>query len=362
MLVGCENESNSKRIFKNIFKNKKERVLGNKDIKEKTVRLDNYFTSLHKKKALNGVVLVAKGKQVIFEKAYGFADSRKKKPLSVKAGFQIASVSKQFTAAAILLLKQQGKLSLEDSVQKFYPEFPYKGITIRRLLTHNSGLPNYTYFCDKMCDRKKIIDNQTVLRLMSSQKPPMYFTPGKKYDYSNTGYIVLAAIVEKVSNMKFEDFMLKNIFVPAHMDKTIVYNHGAPVVVQEFVDGYSGNRKAGKTYLDGVVGDKGVYSNVQDMYKWNRILYTDSLITQKLIQKAYEPAYKVKNKKDNYGFGWRIKDYKKGKVVWHSGWWGGYKSMFLRNLEDETVIIVLANSLSGHLKAEEILDVYYDIN
>jgi CubicO group peptidase (beta-lactamase class C family) len=357
--MACGKEPEKKTIFTKILSKKKEHRLSEKEVTEKVKRLDAYFENLQSKKGFNGVVLAANGTQIIFEKAFGYEDYRTKKPLSVQAVFQLASVSKQFTAAAIMLLKQRGALSFEDSIQKFFIGFPYQGITIRHLLTHHSGLSNYTYFCDKVSDRKKIIDNQTVLHLMTEQKPAPYFLPGVRYDYSNTGYILLAAVVEKVSNMKFEDFMRKNIFLPCKMRDTYVYNHGTPVTIPDLVEGYNyGRRKVARTYLDGVVGDKGVYSNVRDLYKWNRILYTDSLFKPEIIEEAYQPAFPEKKNRDNYGFGWRIKN-KKDKIVWHGGWWEGYKSMFLRNLKDETVIIVLTNSLAGHLKSEELLDVYY---
>jgi CubicO group peptidase (beta-lactamase class C family) len=357
--LACEKQPEKKTTIIGRIENKEHR-LSEKEVREKVARLDACFKNLQSKKGLNGVVLVAHGTQVIFEKAFGVEDYRSKKPLSVQAVFQLASVSKQFTAAAIMLLKQQGKLSYEDPIQKFFPDFPYKGITIRQLLTHHAGLSNYAYFCDKVWDRKKTIDNQTVIRLMSEHRPAPYLLPGKKYDYSNTGYMLLAAVVEKVSAMPFDDFMRNHIFLPSHMRATFVYNPATPAVMSDAVDGYNGRRKVGKTYLDGVTGDKGVYSTVRDMYAWNRMLFTDSLLKPEILQEAYHPAFPQKKNKDNYGFGWRIKDYKGNKVVWHSGWWEGYKSMFIRNLNDETVIVVLTNSLAGHLKCEELLDVYYE--
>lgn len=358
---GCEKETERKNIFTKILQKKKDKQLSQKEVKKKVEKFDTYFKNLQSKKAFNGVVLVAKGEQIILEKAYGYEEYKKKKPLSVDAVFQIASVSKQFTAAAILLLKQNGLLSLEDPIQNFIPDFPYKGITIKHLLTHHSGLFNYTYFCDKVWNRNKIIDNQTVIRLINDQKPAPYLPPGRQYDYSNTGYILLAAIVEDVSKLSFEDFMSQHIFQPCKMTNTYVYNHGNPIINPHAVEGYNyGRRKVGKTYLDGVVGDKGVYSTVKDLYRWNRVLFGDSLLKQEVLKEAFEPAFPVKKKKDNYGFGWRIKNYNRDKVVWHSGWWEGYKSIFIRNLKDETVIIVLTNSLSGHLKSAELLDLYYD--
>lgn len=361
LFLACGKESKTHAFLQKIAGNKSEQGLSKKEVEKKAAQLNVYFENLKKKKGFNGVVLVAIGTQIIFEKAFGYRDYKTKDTLSVKAVFQLASVSKQFTAAAIMLLKQEGKLSFEDSIQKFFPDFPYKGITLRHLLTHHAGLSNYAYFCDKVWDRRKAIRNEEVLMLMGAQKPAPYFPPGRTFDYSNTGYIVLAAVVEKVSGMRFEEFMSERIFLPCHMNNTYVYNHCTPVTIPEAVEGYNyGRRKVGKTYLDGVVGDKGIYSNVRDLYQWNRILYSDSLFQPGVLEEAYHPAFPDKKNKGNYGFGWRIKEYHGNKVVWHSGWWEGYKSIFIRNLKDETVIIVLSNALAGHLRSEEILDVYYE--
>jgi CubicO group peptidase (beta-lactamase class C family) len=196
---------------------------------------------------------------------------------------------------------------------------------------------------------------------MTDHQPAPYFQPGVRYDYSNTGYMILASIVEKVSKMKFEEFMRRYLFVPSGMNDTHVYNHGNPIIIKNAVEGYNyGRRMIGKTYLDGVFGDKGVYSNVDDLYKWSNVLFTDTLFTKQTLDKAFSPAFKERKNKDNYGFGWRIKDYSGDKVVWHGGWWEGYKSMFIRNLKDEVVIIVLTNSLVGHMKSDDLLDVYYN--
>jgi CubicO group peptidase (beta-lactamase class C family) len=196
---------------------------------------------------------------------------------------------------------------------------------------------------------------------MNELKPPPYFNPGVRYDYSNTGYMILASIVEKVSKMRFEQFMRKYIFLPSKMTNTYVYNQGVPIKIQNMVEGYNyGRRPVGRTYLDGVFGDKGVYSNVDDLYKWSQVLFTDTLFTKNTLEEAFKPAFKDRKNKDNYGFGWRIKDYGGDKVVWHGGWWEGYKTMFIRNLKDEVTIIVLTNSLGGHLKSTDLLDVYYN--
>lgn len=354
----CKEKSERKPLVK-IFK--KKQGLSERKIRKKAANLKDYFCNLKDKRGFNGTVLVANGDQIILHQSLGVKDFRTKEPLHPNSVFQLASVSKQFTAAAIMLLKQKGLLNYEDSVQKFFPDFPYKGITVRQLLTHQSGLTNYTYFCDKVWDRRKVIDNENVRCLMTQHKPQPYYPPGIRYDYSNTGYILLAGIVQKVGKMRFEDFMREHIFRPSGMTNTYVYNHGNPVEIKDAVEGYNNRRrKAGKSYLDGVLGDKGVYSTVEDLYKWDRTLYAGTVLTEATMKEAFKPAFKDRKGKDNYGFGWRLKDYDGDEVVWHGGWWEGFKTMFIRNLKDETVIIVLTNSLIGHLKSNELLDVYYD--
>ncbi|MDX5437422.1 MAG: beta-lactamase family protein, partial [Pontibacter sp.] len=160
-------------------------------------QLDSIFTYLHKRRGFNGTVLVTKYDQVIYKGAFGYTDFQRKDSLHTTTAFQLASVSKQFTAMAVMMLKEQGKLRYEDSVQQYIPGFPYQGITIRQLLTHRSGLSNYTYFSDELWpDRRVPITNEDVLQLMEEHQPAVYYLPDTHFDYSNTGYALLASIVE----------------------------------------------------------------------------------------------------------------------------------------------------------------------
>ena len=163
-------------------------------------QVDSLFRHLHKKKGFNGTVLVTKYDQIIYRGAFGYADFKTKDTLSTQTVFQLASVSKQFTAVAVMMLKEQGKLNYDDSLQVYIPDFPYKGITIKQLLTHRSGLPNYTYFSDKLWpDRKVDLNNDDVLSMMAVHKPNIYYQPDRTFSYSNTGYALLASVVEKAT-------------------------------------------------------------------------------------------------------------------------------------------------------------------
>ncbi|HVA99610.1 MAG TPA: serine hydrolase domain-containing protein [Bacteroidia bacterium] len=318
------------------------------DAKDKAHQIDSFFTKLAEKNRFNGDVLVAQEGQIIYENSFGIANRKTKDSLTLKSDFQLGSVSKQFTAVAIMMLKERGKLDYSDTIQKFFPDFPYKGITIKMLLTHRSGLPNYMYFCDAYCkSRTEYISNMDVIHIMEQYKPEKYFKPNHRYQYSNTGYCMLAAIVEQVSGMPFADFMKKNVFEPLHMNNTMVFNLPNDTLIPNETTGYDRNgRKSGFDYLDGVVGDKGIYSDLGDLFKWDQALYTNKLLKQSTLEEAFQPYSKEFRGDKNYGFGWRILKTDEGKVVFHSGWWHGYNCVFIRRLSDKSTIIVLSNHVN----------------
>ncbi|WP_439883467.1 serine hydrolase domain-containing protein [Pontibacter sp. MBLB2868] len=316
-------------------------------------QLDSIFTYFNKRKGFNGTVLVTKYDRVIYKGAFGYADFQHKDTLNTQTAFQLASVSKQFTAMAIMILKEQGKLSYDDSVQQYIPDFPYQGITIRALLTHRSGLANYTYFSDELWpDRSVPITNGDVLQLMAVHHPREYFPPNTRFDYSNTGYMLLASIVEKASGVPFATFMQKQIFEPLHMNNTFTYNDSLNTQQENVAIGHvGGRRKKLPDYLDTVLGDKGVYSTVEDLYKWDQALYTEKLVKQETLQEAFTGSRLRKHKDEDYGFGWRIRPLDNGDtVVYHAGWWHGYNSYLLRNPKDHSALIVLTNVSNGSLR------------
>lgn len=316
-------------------------------------RLDSVCRYLHRKRGFNGTVLVTKYDQVLYRGAFGYADFSQKDTLSTQTAFQLASVSKQFTAMAIMILKERGKLRYEDSVQQFIPNFPYKGITIRQLLTHRSGLSNYTYFSDKLWpDRKVFMNNEDVLGLMAVHQPQPYYPPNTHYDYSNTGYALLAAIVAKASGMPFARFMQQHIFGPLKMKSTFTFSKDAVVIKGNIAVGHTGGRrKRVPDYLDTVLGDKGVYSTVEDLYKWDQALYTQQLVKRQTLEEAFTGTRQTKKKGEDYGFGWRIRQLEQGDtVLYHAGLWHGYTSYLLRNPKDHSALIVLSNVSNGSLR------------
>ena len=175
-------------------------------------KLDSTFQRFNKRHDFHGSVLVAQGGKVIFKQHYGYANFKEKTKINDNSVFQLASVSKQFTAAAVLILKDRGQLDLDDKVTAFYPEFPYTEVTVRHLLNHTSGLPKYFWLAEHKWDKEYAPSNTEMMDLLTKEKLNPFFRPGANFDYSNTGYFVLSAIVEKVSGQSFADFMDREIF------------------------------------------------------------------------------------------------------------------------------------------------------
>ncbi|MFD2999583.1 serine hydrolase domain-containing protein [Pontibacter toksunensis] len=315
-------------------------------------QVDSIFTYLHKRRGFNGTVLYTKYDQVIYKGAYGYADFYRKDSLTTQTAFQLASVSKQFTAMAIMMLKEQGELDYDDTVQQYIPSFPYKGVTIRHLLTHRSGLPNYTYFSDELWpDRKKSITNDDVLNLMAEHKPRVFYKPDTHFNYSNTGYFLLASIVEKVSEMSFAAFMHQHIFEPLQMTNTFMF-HDLESQTGKVATGHTRARqKRTSDYQDTVLGDKGMFSTVEDLYKWDQALYTQKLVRRETLEEAFRGSRPEEKKDEDYGFGWRIKAVDSGDtVVYHAGLWHGYTTYLLRNPKDHSALIILSNLPNGSLQ------------
>ncbi|MBT3244702.1 MAG: beta-lactamase family protein [Bacteroidetes bacterium] len=315
--------------------------------KSAIARLDRYFTRRNKYNGFNGTVLYAVDGEVQLAEAYGYGDLRKRDSLSIESSFQLASVSKPITALATLILVDQGLINLNDTIQNFFPDFPYKGITVQLLLNHRSGLPNYMYFADSVWPDQNIpISNRDVLNLLTEHHPERYYPPDRRYNYSNTNYALLALIIEEVSDIAYELFVKTKIFIPLDMQNSLVYNKKVTPLNYNQVKGYhSGRRIADNTYLNGVIGDKGIYSSAIDLYKLDVALQNGSLVSLELLDKAFQPQHKDLYQWDNYGLGWRINAADpNNKIVYHSGWWKGFRSYYIRELGTRKTLIVLSNT------------------
>ncbi len=297
----------------------------------------------------NGNVLVVQKGRILYQNSFGFAHLKEKDSLSSQSRFQLASLSKPFTAVAILKLVQEGKVSLDDSVQRFFPDFPYHGVKIDMLLSHRSGLPNYIYsFPDSVRHGKKYPTNMTVMDWYARvvPTPTAYNRPGRSFNYCNTNYCVLAAIVEKVTGESFGNYLHTNIFAPLGMLNSFLVTDTTAGAVKYRTIGHQYGRKVDKDYYDEVVGDKGLFSTTKDIYRFYNGLTKGLLLDKKLLAEAFKPRSFEREGIRNYGYGFRMhinKDHST-RFLYHGGWWKGYNTMFWVCPEDEAVIIVLGNS------------------
>lgn len=312
-------------------------------------RLDTLFAKLYAANLINGNVLVAKKGEVIYQKCFGFADKETGLSLCDSSMFQLASVSKVFTATAALILYERGKLSLDEKVSDILKGFPYPAVTVKQLLCHRSGLPNYVYFCSEyLKGDTATLYNKSILDVMITYKPKAYFNAGGHFNYSNTNYAMLALIIEQKSGMDYSRFLQQEIFTPLGMKHSAV-NAPHP---GKHTRGYTASFKPVlPDRFDGVVGDKGVYSTPYDLFLFSEALYQHKLLTEATQQLAYTP-YSPEKKLSNYGFGWRMKNFKTAdKEVFHNGWWHGYRTSFHRRLRDSVTVIVLSNRLNRSVYA-----------
>lgn len=304
----------------------------------KNLKIDKLMAYSHQNGLFNGSVLVAENGKVIYSKAFGVADKKRKQNLTTDSKFYLASVSKQFTSMAIMLLKEKGKLSFDDKLSDFFNDFPEysKRITIEHLLTHTSGIPDYF----RLGIYKSDLKNQDVLEELMQQED-LDFEPGEKYAYSNGGYVLLALIVEKVSEQPFHQYLKEHIFKPLGMNDTLVYDESKPEVVNRAV-GYNDSGTL-NDYNILTVGDGGMYSTVRDLFKWDRALYTEQLISTATLKKAFT-SFKLNNGElSHYGYGWSLYTDKSGENVAHGGSLAGFRTIIERQLEQQNAIIMLTN-------------------
>jgi CubicO group peptidase (beta-lactamase class C family) len=313
-------------------------------------QLNAFFDTSLLNKGFNGGILIAIEGEVIYEKYTGKTDLRKNDSLTNSTAFHIASTSKTFTAIAILRMVEQGTISLNDSLEKFFPRFPYPGITIKMLLNHRSGLPNYLYFMSNnkwgILPNKKwnrqYATNQDVLKMMYDKKPDPTGRADGRFNYSNTNYILLALIIEKISGKPFPLYMQENIFAPLQMQNTFVFT------LKDTLTATPSFTNKGLfweyDFLDATYGDKNLYTTPQDLLKWDQALYSDQVISKSMQDSAFAPYSFEKPSVHNYGLGWRLQFLPNGKkVVYHFGKWHGSNAAFARLMDEKVTIIILGN-------------------
>lgn len=370
-VAGCTQHSKVSSDASDPFKNCGDAALSAAD----SLRIGEEINAAHKsaeiekifdKKRLagfNGNVLIAQKGVILYEKSFGYARIKQKDSLSAASSFQLASLSKPFTALAILKLMEAGKLSLEDSVQKFFPEFPYLGIRIKTLLSHRSGLPNYAYvLTDSVRHRNPYPGNMDIIRWLSVVKPKPYHSPDRHFNYSNTNYCLLASIVEKVSGQSFGLFLRDHIFLPLQMENSYVLNTVSERQQTLRTHGHQYGRELPKDNYDDVLGDKGMYSTTVDLYKFYRGLMDGCIISRETMKAAFTPRSFERDGKKNYGYGFRmhLNEDKNPYYIYHGGWWKGYNTMMWLCPEEDFVIIVLGNAYNRSVyQIKEIIDILH---
>ena len=347
-IFACQNVSSSKSEKKvDSLALKKEEARIRKEINaDKKAVLIEQVIQRKLAEGFNGNVLIAQKGVIIYQNAFGFANDSVKNNLQSK--FQLASLSKTFTAVAVMKLAEQGKLGLDYTVKDYYPNFPYDGITIRSLLCHRSGLPFYQYTFDKMVRESKIYPtNQQIMEWFATVQPtPKIFNQADHYfGYNNTNFAILAALVEKVTGKDFEKYMHESIFGPAGMkDSYIVTTKNDSININRTV-GYQFGRKLQKDFYDDISGDKGVYSTLNDLLKWHTALKNNTLISKESFREMIMPRSFEFPGLRNYGYGFRLWVNAKQQTdyVYHTGWWKGYNTIMFFDPREDFVIILLSN-------------------
>ena len=337
--------------------------------KDLVKQLDSAFSGIASANTPGFAVLVKNDNRVVFEKGYGVRDLRTKTAIDAQTNFRLASFTKQFTAMAIMLLVHDGKLRYDQTLTEIFPEFPAYGktISVRNLLNHTGGLPDYEDLMDAMEKTKghiwspeKQIEDAEVLQLLEKESQGK-FEPGTKWEYSNSGYVVLGLIVAKVSGKPFGDFLRERIFAPLKMDRTLVFEKGKNEVVNRAF-GHSkkenGFVETDQSSTSATQGDGGIYSNLDDLSKWDDALRNHTLLSENEFAPAITPAKlppgadsklaedvpeSLRGHASAYGFGWFLNLQESHPLMWHYGDTMGFKSAILRYTRDNVTVIVLCN-------------------
>jgi CubicO group peptidase (beta-lactamase class C family) len=300
--------------------------------------------------SFNGGVLVAKGNEIIYEKYQGYEDLRTKATAIDEATpMHVASVSKNFAAAAILKLSEENKLQISQPLTDFFPNFPYTDVTVEMLLSHRSGLPDYMHFLEKYwIDKNSYANNNDVLTAMINYQPKIEFKAGTRFEYSNTNFVLLALVIEKVTGLPYPEYMKKTFFEPLQMQDTYVASVAdMPSVTPSFA---ANGRYWQTNFMDATYGDKNIYTTPRDLLKWSLAVSQGKVIRQSLVDSAFTPYSNEKKTVHNYGFGWRLLMLPNDKkVIYHNGKWHGTNASLAMLPEDNVTIIVIGNRYNSNI-------------
>lgn len=332
--------------------------LSQKEFRYYYTRAKEHFDNNLLSRNFNGGLIIAKNGAVVFEKYSGLADLRKTDSVNANTSLHIASVSKTFTAMAVLRLMEAGKLSLNDTMGKFFPGFPYKGITVRMLLCHRSGLPNYLNYLSELKQNDTCYSNTDVLNSLYTLLPKVDCNPGTRFCYSNTNYVLLALVIERVTGESYPAFMKRALFIPLQMNNSFVYTSADSTAAPSF-DGYGTYWKPDP--FDCTYGDKNIYSTPRDLLKWDQALYSNQILKKETLDSAFTPLSNERPSVHNYGLGWRMLNLPNGKkVLYHNGRWHGTNASFVRLMDEKATIIIIGNKFNRniYIAAKEAYDIF----
>ncbi len=318
---------------------------------EQFLSIDRWLYQLNQKNKFNGGVLIARNGKPLLMKAYGVTDHTAKKSLTTRSSFRLASVSKQFTGVAILLLVNKGHIELDHTVKNYLNGFPYRTVTVRHLLNQTSGIPDvYEEFAAEYLEDDEVLKIIDVMEMIKEDRPELDADPGAEFEYSNTNYVLLAGIIEAVSKKSFESFMREELFKPLGMKNTRVWNLVSPLPefskrAKDFIQNGNERIKIKTTSLDGVAGDGAVFSSLEDMLIWDEFWRSPQLLSSELLEEAFKTPELTSSGISNYGFGWNIEE----GVMDHSGEWLGARTYVARYPKEKLWLVVLDNSSNSYI-------------
>ncbi len=338
-------------------------------------QIDSLLAGLYAEGKINGNFLVAEKGKVIYSKSFGFANRDTKELLNSNSVFELASCSKPFTALAIAILADQHKLGYQDKVTQYFPALKnFNNVSVLNLVHHTGGVPDYMRLMDTTWDKTRIATNKDVIDALVKSNAQPLFDANSRHDYSNTGYVLLASIIEKASGISYANFLEKYIFRPLGMSRSLVYNRRLkPVIIKNYALGYlflrdrnefvvpDNYEKTKMVYwLDGVVGDGTVNSTVNDLLSFDRALYTTQILSRESINLVFKNGMLNDGTIAKHGFGWRVMEVNGvGKIARHTGGWPGYATFMERDIETDKTIIILQNLNNAVIPSEEIRAILY---
>ena len=358
-------------------------ILSNDEKERLIAEVKAKYETILGNKGFSGQILIAKNGEVIFEDYKGFSNFSDKTAILPETPIHLASISKTFTGMAALKLWEEDKLDLKAPVTKYISNFPYASVTIEQLLSHRSGLPDYTYFMEpnkyktvkvknkrgRWVKKLKLIkaetpfrqglyNNQDVLDYMVAKRPAPAAIPNRVFKYCNTNFVMLALIIEKITGQDFPTYMDETIFKPLKMENTFVFSNKS---IDKYTPSYNARMVPYKIEkYDCIYGDKNIYSTARDMYLWDKALTEATYVKQSTLEMAYQPQSPTNKYHHNYGLGWRIlAKPNEERLVYHNGWWHGNNTVFTRLIGESATIIILGNKFNKSIyKGKEIASVF----